>query len=50
MLEKNGMLPLTQEELELIKKGEVPESVKRNWGLEAQEVEDLVKSGSYKLI
>lgn len=47
MLEKNGNLKLTEEELLAIRKGEVPEEVTSRRGDTPAEVKELVKVGEY---
>lgn len=47
MLEKNGNLKLTEEELAAIQKGEVPEKVLTRRGETPTEVKELVKVGEY---
>lgn len=47
MLEKNGNLKLTEEELHAIQSGKVPEKVLTRRGDTSEEVKELVKVGEY---
>jgi len=48
MLEKNGMLNLTQEEILAIQRGQVPQRLAEEFGQSPARLKELVKSGEYR--
>jgi hypothetical protein len=50
MLEKQGKVVLTDEDLNLYNKGQVSERIKETWGLSFSDLEEVVASHSYTII
>lgn len=51
MLEKTGMIELTAQELDAVKRtGTVPSRIESGWNLTTQDLQTLVKTGEYRLI
>ena len=50
MMEKNGMLSLTAEEMAEYRKGRVPKRVEEDWELDFTSLDGMVKSGSVEVI
>lgn len=51
MLEKTGMLELTSDELEKVKKDkQLPDRLQKSWDLQPKELEEMVKAGEYRVI
>ena len=50
MMEKNGMLTLTSEEMETYKDGKVPDRVVKEWELDFNSLDSMIKAGSFQVI
>lgn len=50
MMEKNGQVTLTEEEMKLYKEGKVSERLKEDWDLDFTSLDGMVKEGSVKLV
>lgn len=50
MLEKTGMLALTKQELQEVKHGDISDRLQEAWSLSTEELEGMIKRGSYTLI
>lgn len=50
MMEKNGMLTLTEQDMEMYKEGQVSQKVKEAWDIEYEEMDQLVKAGSFQIV
>jgi hypothetical protein len=48
MLEKRGIIRLTESELKAVKSGQFPERVLQEWGLTQQELKDIVESQQFE--
>lgn len=48
MLEKRGIIRLTESELKAINSGQFPERVLQEWGLTQQELKDIVESQQFE--
>lgn len=47
MLEKNGELKLTDEDLSLVKEGSVSKRVSQTWGLTLEQLQEVVATNDY---
>lgn len=50
MLEKNGSVTLTKEDLSLYNSGQVSQRLRDNWGLTLDELRFIVESNNYNLV
>jgi len=50
MLEKNGMLTLTENDLGLYKEGKVSSRLSKEWELDFNSLDGMIKAGSYKVV
>lgn len=51
MLEKTGMIELTAQELDAVNRtGKVPSRIELGWNLNTQDLQNLVKTGEYRLV
>lgn len=50
MLEKNGLVTLTTEELELYNKGLVSQRLRDTWNLNLEALREIVESNNYNLV
>lgn len=50
MMEKNGMLMLTEKDMNLYKQGEVSDHLKEEWGLDFDSMDTMVKQGSFQIV
>jgi hypothetical protein len=50
MLEKNGSIKLTEEDLLLVKQGSVPDRVASTWDVTSEQLQEVVKTNDYVLI
>lgn len=50
MMEKNGMLTLTQKDMDMYKEGKVSSRVKEKWELDFTSMEEMVKAGSFQIV
>lgn len=49
MLEKTGMVTLTEEELIQIKMGTLPERLNREWSLTLEELKTIIQTNRYQV-
>ena len=49
-MEKNGMLTLTNRDMDLYKKGEVSPRLSTNWELDFNSLDGIIKAGSFELV
>ncbi len=49
-MEKNGMLTLTEKDMSLYKKGEVSEKLSKEWELDFNSLDGMIKAGSFELV
>jgi hypothetical protein len=50
MMEKNGAVQLTEDDLSLVKLGSVPEGVKDAWDFTLKQIQEVVANNDYVLI
>lgn len=50
MMEKNGMLTLTSKEMDSYKEGKVPDRIEKEWELDFNSLDGLIKAGSYQVV
>lgn len=48
MMEKNGSLKLSPEEVKQIREGVVPDRIKDSWGLSLEELSVMIAAGDYQ--
>lgn len=49
-MEKTGSVLLTQEELDQIKAGILPDRIEKDWGLTTAELIAIIESGNYQVV
>jgi hypothetical protein len=50
MMEKNGMLTLTENDMSLYKEGKVSERLINEWELDFSSLDGMIKAGSYEVL
>lgn len=50
MMEKNGMLTLTSKEMESYKEGKVPDRIEKEWELDFNSLDGMIKAGSFQVV
>lgn len=50
MMEKNGMLTLTDDDMKMYKEGKVSDRLKKEWEMDYSSLDGMVKEGSFRMI